>query len=96
MIALSEPVGLPVLLVRLFAWVRSDARQASDVDAVLDALNAAEHAARAEHNDPEQDVLLHRPWWEIEVSSLADRGRRSGWSQTQDQPHERHGDATGR
>lgn len=94
MIALSELVGLPALLVLLFAWVRSDARQASDVDAVLDALHAAEHAAGAEHNEPDQNVLLHRPWWEIEASSLADRGRRSGWSQTEDQPHRREGDAT--
>ena len=80
MIALSELVGLPALLVLLLAWVRSDARQASDVDAVLDALDAAEHAVRAEHNNLGQDVLLHRPWWEIEASSLADPGRRSGSS----------------
>ena len=93
MIALSELVGLPVLLVLLFAWVRSDARQASDVDAVLDALHAAEHAARTERNEPELDVLLHRPWWEIEASSLADRGR---WSQNKHQPHRREGDAPGR
>ena len=96
MVALSELVGLPALLVLLLAWVRSDARQASDVDAELDALNAAEHVARPEHNDPTQNVLLHRPWWEIETSSLADRGRRSGWSQTEEQPHRRDADPTAR
>ena len=63
MIALSELVGLPTLIVLLAAWVRSDARQASDIDAALDTIDAAEQAARDAHDDPAQDDRLQRPWW---------------------------------
>jgi len=73
MIALSEFVGLPTLIVLLAAWVGSDARQASDIDAALDSISAAERAARAAHNDPALDVLLHQPWWEIDAGPLTDR-----------------------
>jgi cytochrome c oxidase assembly factor CtaG len=96
MIALSELVGLPALIVLLTAWVRSDARQASAVDAALDVISAAEHAAGAVHNHPAQDVLLQRPWWETEAGPLADRARRSGWSQSADQPRPCDGDPTAR
>ncbi len=96
MIALSELVGLPTLIVLLAAWVRSDARQASDIDAALDSISAAERAARAVHNDPALDVLLHQPWWEIDADPLTDRARRRGWSQSANQPHQRDGDPTAR
>ncbi len=98
MIALSEFVGLPTLivLVLLAAWVGSDAWQASDIDAALDSNSAAERAARAAHNDSALDVLLHQPWWEIDAGPLTDRARRRGWSQSSNQPHQRDGDPTAR
>ena len=88
MIALSELVGLPALVVLLTAWVRSDARQASDVDAALDVIDAAEHAARATHHDLAQNDLLQRPWWEIEAGPPDDLARR-GWPQAPTQPRQR-------
>jgi len=95
MIALSELVGLPALIVLLAAWVRSDARQASDIDAALDVIDAAEQAARAAHDDSAQDDRLQRPWWETEAGGLDDRARR-GWSPVPMQPHQRDGDPTAR
>jgi putative copper resistance protein D len=68
MIALSELVGLPALLVLLVAWVRSDVRQATDVDAALDAV-------------AEDRAALERPWWEVDAGPLADRAHRHGWKQ---------------
>jgi len=85
MIALSEFVGLPTLIVLLAAWVRSDARQASDIDAALDVIDAAEQAARAAHDDPAQNDRLQRPWWELQAGPLEDRARH-GWSPVPMQP----------
>jgi hypothetical protein len=68
MIALSELVGLPALLVLLVAWVRSDVRQATDVDAALDAV-------------AEDRAAMERPWWEVDAGPLADRADRYGWKQ---------------
>ena len=88
MIALSELVGLPALLVLLLAWVRSDARQAADVDARLDVINAAEAAARPHPTGVDvtaADRLVERPWWEVDAGPLADRAARYGWSRGHDQ-----------
>jgi len=100
MIALSELVGLPTLIVLLAAWVRSDARQASDIDAALDVIDAAEQAARAPHDqpaqdDPAQDDRLQRPWWELQAGPLEDQARR-GCSPVPNQPRQRGGDPTAR
>ena len=88
MIALSELVGLPVLLALLLAWVRSDARQARDVDARLDVIGAAEAAARPVPTDgvaASAAGLVQRPWWEVDAGPLADRAARYGWSGGRDQ-----------
>ena len=86
MIALSELVGLPALLVLLVAWVRSDAMQARELDAALDAVTAAEQAAVGGGSDDaqagrEERELTQRPWWEINAGPLADRAQRHGWTQ---------------
>jgi cytochrome c oxidase assembly factor CtaG len=61
MVALSELVGVPALLVLLVQWMRSDARQAVVQDAELDARYEA------------GDVLLERPWWETDAGPLRQR-----------------------
>lgn len=68
MIALSELVGLPALLVLLVQWVKADARTAAVVDAQLDA--GAVRTAAAE------PPVLERPWWEQDAGPLAARFRR--------------------
>ena len=76
MIVLSEFVGLPALLVLMLAWVRRDAQQATDVDAAIDVIDAAEIAARGSSSastGPGRETLLHRPWWEVDPGPLADR-----------------------
>jgi cytochrome c oxidase assembly factor CtaG len=74
MVALSELVGLPAMLVLLVQWVRSDARQARDVDAELDVVAAAARAVRGpERND---EPAQGRPWWEDDAGPLAGR---NGW-----------------
>ena len=88
MIALSELVGLPALLVLLLAWVRSDARQARDVDARLDVISAAEAAAcplPADGVAAAAGGLVQRPWWEVDAGPLTDRAARYGWSGDHDQ-----------
>ena len=92
MIALSELVGLPALLVLLIAWVRSDARQAKDIDAALDVIAAAAeggtaHRAAGTPATAGPDGMLQRPWWEVDAGPLTDGASRYGWSRDQ-QPHE--------
>jgi putative copper resistance protein D len=70
MIALSELVGLPALLVLLIRWVRADAADAELVDAALD--------QTLEITEERQ-----RPWWEHDAGPLADRARRGGWADDQ-------------
>ena len=73
MVALSELVGLPTLLVLVIAWVRDDARQARQIDAMEQPVPVT--AAGIEASDP----LQQRPWWETDPGPLADRGERFGW-----------------
>lgn len=67
MVALSELVGLPALLVLLVQWVRSDARQAEVVDARLDARTDARPAPAVD------GPVLERPWWETDAGPLEGR-----------------------
>ena len=88
MVALSELVGLPALLVLLVQWVRSDARQAASVDARLDASLAAALDARLDAgtsgSGPDAGLEaaaapgVDRPWWETDAGPLAGR---SGFEQ---------------
>ncbi len=74
MIALSELVGLPALLVLLVQWVRRDAQDARDVDAALDVVAEAEAVLATPDPGARQ-----RPWWETDPGPLADRAERYGW-----------------
>jgi putative copper resistance protein D len=71
MIALSELVGLPALVLLLTRWMRADAVEADRVDAHLDQASEGLLAV----GDDEQ-----RPWWEQDAGPLADRARRHGWT----------------
>jgi putative copper resistance protein D len=66
MIALSELVGLPALLVLLAQWVRADAGTAAEVDAQLDAVAAPLGGV------PDAVEL---PWWVTDPGPLAARLR---------------------
>jgi cytochrome c oxidase assembly factor CtaG len=77
MIALSELVGLPTLLILLVRWVRADALEATSVDAQLDVVQDAELAAVGTSTDA---PVLGRPWWEHDAGPLADRAAREGWN----------------
>jgi cytochrome c oxidase assembly factor CtaG len=72
MIALSELVGLPALVVLLVQWVRADAVEAAATDAQLDVVTSAEHAAAGE-------PVTQRPWWETDAGPLAQRARDQKW-----------------
>lgn len=71
MIALSELVGLPALLVLVLAWVRRDAEEAREVDNALDVVSAAEAVVAP--------GATARPWWETDPGPLAGRAERQGW-----------------
>ena len=76
MVAVSELVGLPTLLVLALAWVRDDDRQARQLDAAEPVLTSGPvGAAGLETASP----LQQRPWWETDPGPLADRGERFGW-----------------
>ena len=77
MIALSELVGLPVLLILLVQWVRADAREATHVDARLDVVEHAELAANGRSTD---ESVVGEPWWEHDAGPLAARAARDGWN----------------
>ena len=66
MVALSELVGLPALLVLLVQWVRADTGAAAIVDAQLDELATADPPA------------IDRPWWETDAGPLTERLHRKG------------------
>ncbi len=71
MIALSELVGLPALLVLVLAWVRQDAQEAQEVDNALDVVAAAEQVVAP--------AATQRPWWETDPGPLAGRAEKQGW-----------------
>lgn len=73
MVALSELVGLPTLLVLVLAWVRDDDRQARQIDAAEPVAVTAAQPAGA------PAPLQQRPWWETDPGPLADRAERYGW-----------------
>ena len=81
MIALSELVGLPTMLVLVLAWVRDDERQARVIDQQQDTDPAGAIAGQPEATgSPDQQ----RPWWETNPGPLADRAERYGWAQSAD------------
>ena len=75
MVALSELVGLPTLLVLVLAWVREDDRQARQSDAA----EPVPVVAAQQPGVPAVPPRAQRPWWETDPGPLADRAERYGW-----------------
>lgn len=63
--AVAELLDLPFLVLVYRLWIRADAKDAADIDAVLD----AERAARG---DPSDDETRDAPWW-LSDPSMRDR-----------------------
>jgi cytochrome c oxidase assembly factor CtaG len=66
----SELLDLPFLVLVFRQWIRADAKDAADIDAVLE----AERAARGEESDDESRDL---PWW-LSDPAMQERLRRRG------------------
>jgi cytochrome c oxidase assembly factor CtaG len=64
----AELLDLPFLILVFRQWLKADAKDAADIDAVLD----AERAARGEETD---DETRDTPWW-LSDPSMQDRLRR--------------------
>lgn len=80
----AELIDLPFLLLVYRRWLRADARDAAQVDAVLEAERAARRALNASAEPPagaveEGAVTAERdaPWWESDPA-MQERLRRSG------------------
>ncbi len=78
LVALSELVALPSLVVLLVAWARQDSQQADEVDRELDAREAMRTAGVTDPLD-RAAAALERPWWETNPGPLSERVRREGW-----------------
>jgi cytochrome c oxidase assembly factor CtaG len=76
---IGEAVDIPFLALLLFAWVRSDARDAARID---DALDLSHDDGRASVEPAGMDrvdagrVEMFRPWWETDASVFGDRAGR--------------------
>lgn len=79
MIGLSELVGLPALLLLLVGWVRTDAREAGDLDRSLDARMPDVSGGSGVSSETLPDTRRHTPWWVLEPGPLAERAAREGW-----------------
>jgi cytochrome c oxidase assembly factor CtaG len=62
---IGEAVDVPFLALLLFAWVRSDAREAARIDDALDPASAGRAGSAP--------VEMGRPWWETDASVFGDR-----------------------
>ena len=61
---MAEVIDLPFLVLAFRRWSRADARDAAQVDAVLEAERLAQRAMRAESERSEVTVERDAPWWE--------------------------------
>jgi putative membrane protein len=68
----AELIDLPFLLLVYRRWLRADARDAAEADAVLDAERAA-RAALTDGEEPTQDA----PWW-LSDPAMQERFKRQG------------------
>jgi putative copper resistance protein D len=76
MLTVAEVVAVPFVAILFVAWIREDARHASEVDAALDVAEARRRALTPADEEPAAD----RPWWEVDPGPLADRAARYGWA----------------
>jgi len=82
MLTVAEVVAIPFVAILFVAWIREDARHATEVDAALDVADARRRALTPADTEPD----VERPWWEIDPGPLSDRAGRYGWK-----PGEREG-----
>lgn len=75
MLTVAEVVAIPFVAILFVAWIREDARHATEVDAALDVAEARRRALTPANEEPPSD----RPWWEVDPGPLADRASRYGW-----------------
>ncbi len=61
---LGDFVGLPFLAVQLIQMMRADKREAAEIDAELDAREAARAAVSVATPEAEEPDEADRPWWE--------------------------------
>lgn len=61
--ALAELIDLPFLVILFVRWVRTDAKEAAAIDAVLDAERAAREAMLPHDESARDDI----PWWVTEA-----------------------------
>jgi putative membrane protein len=70
----GEAIDLPFIVMLLVQWVRSDARDAAQVDHTLDSvMPAAASTAQPDAGGVEADDGMGRPWWETDASVFGDR-----------------------
>jgi cytochrome c oxidase assembly factor CtaG len=69
---LGDIVGLPFLAAQLIHMIREDEGEAAQIDAELDARDAARQAAAEVPGDPARLPPADRPWWESDPR-FADR-----------------------
>ena len=70
---IGEAIDVPFLVLLAVQWYRSDARQAGQIDQLLDAApTVAPSGAQAATVDPD-GAETTRPWWEEDASIFGDR-----------------------
>jgi putative membrane protein len=69
---IGEAIDLPFLALLAIQWYRSDARQAAQIDRLLDAAPAAAADRAVVVADPD-GAAMTRPWWEEDASVFGDR-----------------------
>ena len=73
---LGDFVGLPFLAVQLIQMMRADKREAAEIDAALDARDAARAAATVTPTEADEPSEADRPWWESDPR-ITDRFKRA-------------------
>lgn len=69
----AELVDLPFLVLVFRQWLRADARDAADVDAILE----AERIMRGEPEQPSEEPARDTPWW-VDDPAMQKRLKRQG------------------
>jgi cytochrome c oxidase assembly factor CtaG len=66
---IGETIDIPFLAMLVYQWYRSDARQAAQVDRLLDSAASARPARATDASS----VEMTTPWWEQDASVFGDR-----------------------
>ncbi|UIJ33418.1 cytochrome c oxidase assembly protein [Allobranchiibius sp. GilTou73] len=79
LLGVAEAIGVPLLAAVFVQWMRSDAVEAAQVDARLDAEERVEPARTTDAATEQDGVTADRPWW-LDDPRLADRFHQRGES----------------